>query len=63
VYPVMLRSTVEDAYSLTAVNALSPGAGPGSGVIWFMPALLLAVGYFLFILRMNPGKAQAGPEH
>lgn len=63
VYPVMLRSTLQESFSLTALNALSPGAGPGSGTVWFLPALLLAVGYFLFILRLHPGKAKAGPEH
>jgi cytochrome d ubiquinol oxidase subunit II len=61
-YPVLLRSTVDDAFTLDADNAASPRAGLAIGLAIWAPAIALAIGYFVYIFRAFRGKA-AGTGH
>jgi cytochrome d ubiquinol oxidase subunit II len=58
-YPVLLRSTVEARYSLTAHNASSPRGSLAVGLALLAPALVLAVGYFTYLYRSFRGKVEA----
>jgi cytochrome d ubiquinol oxidase subunit II len=56
-YPIVLPATNPE-YSLTIYNAAAGHHGLVVGVIWWSIALVLAVGYFVFIYRMFRGKVQ-----
>ncbi len=62
VWPVMLRSTLDPAWSLTARNAASAPAGLRAGLGWWLVAFPLVVAYFAMLFRLFRGKAQAAPE-
>jgi cytochrome d ubiquinol oxidase subunit II len=63
-YPVILRSTVDEAYTLDAFRAASGEHALASGLWILVPALVIAVGYFVFLFRAFRGKAVAGePQH
>lgn len=55
-YPILLRSTLTPAASLTAPGTLSSPYGLSVAVVWWPIALLLALGYFVFVFRSNRGK-------
>ena len=60
-FPVLLRSRTHPALSLTVENASEPAAG--SGALWFwIPAMLLAMGYLTVILRGLRGPARAARD-
>jgi cytochrome d ubiquinol oxidase subunit II len=61
-YPVILRSTVAPSFDLTAENAASGRDGLVLGLVWWTPAILLAVGYFVFLFRSFRGKVRPA-EH
>jgi cytochrome d ubiquinol oxidase subunit II len=60
-YPVLLRSTLEPAASLSAQSTLSSPYGLRFALVWWPVALLLALGYFTFMFRKHAGKIQAEP--
>ncbi len=62
VYPVMLRSTVDPAYSLTALNASVGGPGLRTGLVWWLIGFPIALGYFTFLFRFHRGKVKAAAE-
>ena len=62
VFPVMLRSTLNSAWSLTATNASASQAGLIAGAKWWFLGLLLVVGYFVIVFRLHRGKAQASGD-
>lgn len=55
-YPNMLISTVDPAYSITALNGASAQYTLKMGLVWWSPALLLAIIYFFNIFRTFRGK-------
>ncbi len=57
-YPVLLRSRADPAFSLTVDNARTLGDGPASAVGWWLPALGLAIGYFVWVMRNFRGKVR-----
>jgi cytochrome d ubiquinol oxidase subunit II len=57
-YPVVLPASTNPDYSLTIYNAAAGHHGLVVGVAWWSVALVLAVGYFVFIYRMFRGKVQ-----
>jgi cytochrome d ubiquinol oxidase subunit II len=63
-FPDILRSTLNERYSLTAANAANEKRGLLIGLLWWVPALLLAIGYFAYLFRSIRGKisVEAG-EH
>lgn len=62
VWPVMLRSTLDPAWSLTAQNASVATASLRKGLVWWIIAFPIAVGYFVMLFRLFRGKAQAAAE-
>ena len=57
-YPTILKSTVDDAFTITAHNAASPPRNLAIGVVIWLPAIALAIGYFVYLYRCFRGKAQ-----
>ena len=62
VWPVMLPSSLDPAFSLTAHNAATPAAGLRTGFRWWIVAFPLAIGYFALLARIHRGKAKV-EEH
>jgi len=60
VWPVMLKSTLDPAFSLDAYNAASGAYGLRSGLTWWLVGFPVAVGYFVMLFRIHRGKAAAG---
>ena len=56
-YPVILRSTLDEAFTLDAHNTASGESGLVTGLLVCMPAVALAVGYFSYLFRSFRGKA------
>jgi cytochrome d ubiquinol oxidase subunit II len=61
-YPTLLKSTVDEAFSLDAYNAASGERGLEVGLYLWAPAIALAVGYFWYLFRSFRGKVR-GAEH
>ncbi|HJV21291.1 MAG TPA: cytochrome d ubiquinol oxidase subunit II [Holophagaceae bacterium] len=62
VWPVMLGSTLDPAWSLTALNSASSTASLRKGLGWWCLGFPLAVGYVLLLFRIHRGKAKAAAE-
>jgi cytochrome d ubiquinol oxidase subunit II len=62
-YPVLLRSTVDARFTLDAFNAASPRATLVIGLVVWLPAMALAVGYFTYLYRSVRGKVEAEDQH
>lgn len=62
-YPVILRSTVDARYSLDAFNASSPRATLVIGLVVWLPAIALALGYFGHLYRTFRGKVRTEDQH
>jgi cytochrome d ubiquinol oxidase subunit II len=61
-YPVMLSSTIDPALSLDVHNASAGARGLVLGFAWWIPAIVLAVGYFVYVYRSFRGKVAPGGE-
>ena len=48
-YPVLLSSSLDHAYDMTTANAATGEVGLRIGLIWWIPAMLLAIGYFTYL--------------
>jgi cytochrome d ubiquinol oxidase subunit II len=59
-YPALLLSTKDDAYTITADRAASGRWGLTVGLAWWIPAILLAVFYFTLLFRSLRGKVDLG---
>jgi cytochrome d ubiquinol oxidase subunit II len=55
-FPTLLRSTLDRTFDLDAFNTSSGSRGLALGLVWWIPALLLAVGYFVILFRWIRGK-------
>ncbi len=62
-YPVLLRSTIDANYTLDAFNASSGRATLVIGLIVWIPAMVLALGYFTYLYRSFRGKVQVEDSH
>jgi cytochrome d ubiquinol oxidase subunit II len=62
-YPTILRSTVASAYDVTAYNGATGHHGLAVGLMWWIPALLLAIGYFTYLFRSFAGKVKHDDVH
>ena len=62
VYPVMLRSSVDPAFSLTAQNSASGPVSLSSGFAWWIFGFPLALGYAAFLMRLHRGKVAAARD-
>ncbi|MGH7284537.1 MAG: cytochrome d ubiquinol oxidase subunit II, partial [Polyangiaceae bacterium] len=57
-FPVLLRSTLSDSYSLDAIRNSSGAHGLALGLVWYVPAITLAAAYLVYVLRETRGKAR-----
>jgi cytochrome d ubiquinol oxidase subunit II len=58
VFPVMLRSTLDPAWSLTAFNASVGPHGLAVAARWWFIGIPLVIGYFLIVFKLHHGKVQ-----
>ena len=59
VFPVMLKSTLDPAWSLTAHNSATSPHGLRAGLKWWLLGFPLAVTYFVILFRLHRGKVKA----
>ena len=62
VFPVMLKSTLDPAWSLTAHNAAVSPHGLRTGLTWWLLGFPLAVAYFVFLFRLHRGEVKASAD-
>ncbi|MBL8857597.1 MAG: cytochrome d ubiquinol oxidase subunit II [Planctomycetes bacterium] len=62
VFPVMLRSTIDPAYSLTALNSASSTASLSTGLWWWLIGFPIALGYIALLFRIHKGKVVAARD-
>lgn len=62
-YPTILRSTVDERWTLDAHNASSPRATLVLGLFVWIPAITLALGYFTYLYGAFRGKVRKGDHH
>jgi cytochrome d ubiquinol oxidase subunit II len=62
-YPVLLPSTLDPAFDLDARSAASGAHGLAVGLAWWIPAMALAVLYFVNLFRSMRGKVGGGYGH
>ena len=62
VWPVMLRSTLNPDWSLTAHNASVAASGLQKGLVWWIIGFLIVLGYFAMLFRLFRGKARAAAD-
>lgn len=62
VFPVMLRSSFDPAWSLTAFNSASSEASLRTGLGWWFVGMPLAVAYLVLLFRLHRGKVQPAGE-
>ena len=58
VYPYLLRSTGDPLFGLTVQNSAAPPYGLKIGLMWFIPGMILACGYFVYTYRSFSGKVK-----
>jgi len=58
-FPVMLRSTLDPKFSLTAYNASVAEHGLRVGAIWWVLGFLIVLGYFTLLFRLHRGRVKA----
>lgn len=58
VFPVMLHSTFGAAYSMTAYAGAVTGQGLRLALIWWPIAMVLSIGYSVFVFRQFSGKVR-----
>jgi cytochrome d ubiquinol oxidase subunit II len=62
VYPYVLPSNTDPRLGLTVGNAAAAHYGLKVGLAWFIPGILLAAGYFVYIYRSFAGKVSLEEE-
>lgn len=62
VFPVMLGSTLNPGWSLTAHNSAVSAHGLRTGFTWWIIGFPIAIGYFVFLFRLHRGKAQPAAD-
>jgi hypothetical protein len=55
---VLLRSTLDPAFTLDAAGSAAGSASLRLGLAWWIPALILAVAYFALLFRSMRGKVE-----
>jgi cytochrome d ubiquinol oxidase subunit II len=56
IYPLLLPSSSDPSLSLTVHNSAASAYGLRAGLMWFIPGILLATGYFVYVYRHFSGK-------
>lgn len=55
-FPNFLTSTLDPAFSLNTINSATGDVGLRVGLMWWTPAIILAIGYFTYLFRSFRGK-------
>jgi hypothetical protein len=58
---VMLHSTFDPALSLTAHAGAVAGRGLSLAIVWWPVAMVLSIGYCIFVFRQFDGKVRLSP--
>ena len=58
VFPVMLHSTFDPAHSITAYGGAVGGPGLAIAILWWPMAMILSIGYSIFVFRQFSGKVR-----
>jgi cytochrome d ubiquinol oxidase subunit II len=58
VYPNVLPASTGAQYSLTIYNTAAGAHGLAVGLVWWTIAMIIAIGYFVFVYRMFRGKVK-----
>jgi cytochrome d ubiquinol oxidase subunit II len=58
----MLRSSLDPAFDLTALNAAASTHGLRAGLAWWLIGFPLALVYSAFLFRFHRAKVKAGGE-
>jgi cytochrome d ubiquinol oxidase subunit II len=61
-FPDVLYSRIDPSHSLTIQNAANDRRGLKLALAWWVPALLLALGYFTYLFRSFAGKVRGGED-
>jgi cytochrome bd ubiquinol oxidase subunit II len=62
-YPLLLPSTIDPAYSLDVPRSANDHTSLALGLAWWIPAIVLAIGYFTYLFRSFRGKARPDDYH
>jgi len=62
-YPVILPASTDPALNLTIQNSAAGPHGLRVGLMWWIPGMLIGLGYFVFVYRMFRGKVQLEGGH
>jgi len=62
VYPYVLPSNVDPKLGLTIHNTATSHYGLQVGLAWWIPGMLLVLGYFVYVYRHFAGKVRSGDE-
>ncbi|MDB4945656.1 MAG: Cytochrome d ubiquinol oxidase subunit [Labilithrix sp.] len=62
-FPLMLRSTIEPRFTLDAWSAAAPDRTLFLGLLVWIPAMVLAAGYYVFLYRSAHGKVEEHDQH
>ncbi|MGA2451196.1 MAG: cytochrome d ubiquinol oxidase subunit II [Polyangiaceae bacterium] len=62
-YPTLLFSTLGRSFDIDARGAASGGRGLELALAWWLPAMALAVAYFINLFRSVQGKVRLGDSH
>jgi cytochrome d ubiquinol oxidase subunit II len=57
-YPYVLPATTGESRALTVMNAAAAEPGLRIGLGWWIPGMLLATGYFIYVYRSFAGKVR-----
>jgi cytochrome d ubiquinol oxidase subunit II len=57
-YPVVLPASTDPALNLTIYNSAAAAHGLLVGLTWWIPGMIIALGYFVFVYRVFRGKVQ-----
>lgn len=63
VFPVMLKSTTDPRYDLTAANSSAGQLSLNVGFGWWLLAIILTLGYFVFLFRTFRGRIRLGEPY
>ena len=62
-YPTILPSTIDPQYSLDVRTSANTHRGLAIGLAWWIPAIVLAIGYFTYLFRAFRGKVEVGASY
>jgi cytochrome d ubiquinol oxidase subunit II len=62
VFPVMLKSSLDPSWSLTAYNSAVSQHGLRTGLKWWLFGFPIAIGYVVFLFRIHRGKVKAAAD-